>query len=82
MFTAVALILLPTVTEAFGDWTLTNAVGQVRADAVEKMGLNPNSPRELSQVYGAYFWAFVALLVGLAAMLTGERNRRKANDKD
>lgn len=62
-------VLLPTVAELFGDGTLVS-LGDVRPDAEEVMGLNPNSARELAQVYGAYMIAFLALLVGLTAMLT------------
>jgi alpha-1,2-mannosyltransferase len=57
LLTAVVAVLLPTVTEMFGN--------------------DPNSPRELVQVYGAYLWGMLALLGGLVAMLasaaTGSR---------
>jgi hypothetical protein len=66
-------VLLPTVAELVGDGTLVS-VGDVRPDAEEIMGLNPNSARELAQVYGAYIVAFLALLVGLVAMLIHRKN--------
>ena len=72
---AAIAILLPTAAEVFGDWTVTNAVGDLRPDAREKLGLNPNSPRELAQVNGAYLWAMLALLVGLCVMLTSRTDR-------
>jgi hypothetical protein len=68
LFTAAAAVLLPTVLEAFGNLTLAD-VGTVEPGARDQLGLNPNSPRELAQVYGAYLWGFIAILVGLATML-------------
>ncbi|HEX3148771.1 MAG TPA: glycosyltransferase family 87 protein, partial [Gemmataceae bacterium] len=62
LFTAMAATLLPTVAEVFKDWTLAN-VGTVAPDAREHLGLNPNSPRELAQVYGAYLWGLFTMLI-------------------
>jgi alpha-1,2-mannosyltransferase len=77
LFTAAAFVLLPTALEAFGSHTLAD-VGTVEPGARGRLGLNPNSPRELAQVYGAYLWAFLALLVGLGVMLAGDRPRPQA----
>jgi alpha-1,2-mannosyltransferase len=83
LFTAAAAVLLPTALEVFGNRTLTDAVGVLEPNAREALGLNPNSPRELAQVYGAYLWGFVALLVGLGVMLAsrdgGDQSRRASS---
>lgn len=71
---AATAVLVPTLLEAFGGRTLFD-VGTVEPGAVERLGLNPNSPRELAQVYGAYLWAFAALLVGLGTMLASRDTR-------
>ena len=68
LFAAAVAILLPTSLEVFGERTLAD-VGTVEPNAREVLRLNPDSPRELAQVYGAYLWGFVALLVGLGVML-------------
>ena len=68
LFTAAAAVLLPTTLEVFGDRTLAD-LGTVDPGAREHLKLNPNSPRELAQVYGAYLWGFVALIIGLGVML-------------
>jgi alpha-1,2-mannosyltransferase len=73
---AAIAILLPTAAEVFGDWTLTSAVGELAPDAQDTLKLNPNSPRELAQVYGAYLWAMLALLVGLSSMLLSRSDRQ------
>jgi hypothetical protein len=77
LFTAAALVLLPTAMEAFGGLTLAD-LGTVEPGARARLGLNPNSPRELAQVCGAYLWGFLALLVGLSAMLAGARAQAAA----
>jgi hypothetical protein len=77
LFTAAAFVLLPTVAELFGDVTLAN-VGTVDPAAREYSRLNPNSPRELTQVYGSYLWGFLAILVGLGVMLASERRPQAA----
>ena len=82
LFTAAASVLLPTTLEVFGDVTLVDA-GTLDPGAREHLRLNPNSPRELAQVYGAYLWGFVALLVGLGVMLAsreaGDQSRRASS---
>lgn len=75
---AAALVLLPTTLEAFGDRTLTDSLGTLAPKAEEILRLNPNSPRELSQVYGAYLWGFAALLTGLVTMLAGRDDSQRA----
>jgi hypothetical protein len=72
LFAGAAMILLPTAAEAFGDMTLTN-VGTVAPNARELLKLNPNSPRELAQVYGSYLWGLLILLVGLCVMLASKK---------
>ena len=72
---AAALIAMPTAAEVFGDRTLAAAAHEIAPDARERLGLNPNSPRELAQVYGAYLWAMLALVVGLATMLLSRVDR-------
>jgi hypothetical protein len=72
LFAAAAAILLPTVAEAFGDLTLAD-VGTISPEARERLKLNPNSPRELAQVYGAYLWGLLILLVGLCVMLASKK---------
>ncbi len=74
-FGAIAAMLLPTVAEVFGDRTLAN-VGTIAADAHEHLKLNPNSPRELAQVYGAYLWALLSLLIGICVMLASRSDQR------
>jgi alpha-1,2-mannosyltransferase len=41
----------------------------VESDATAQLGLVPDSPGKLAQVYGAFAWAFLCLLIGLAAVL-------------
>lgn len=77
-FIAMAAVLLPTMLEAFGSRTLAE-LGTVEPGAVERLGLNPNSPRELAQVYGAYLWGFVALMVGLGTMLASHDGRAEGS---
>ena len=36
-----------------------------RSDETARLGLAPDSPGKIAQVYGAYVWAFLALMVGL-----------------
>jgi alpha-1,2-mannosyltransferase len=72
---AAILIAIPTVAEVFGDRTLAAAANEIAPDARERLGLNPNSTRELTQVYGAYLWAMLALLAGLVAMLMSRVDR-------
>jgi alpha-1,2-mannosyltransferase len=74
LFAGAAMILLPTAAEAFGDMTLTD-VGTVSPEARELLKLNPNSPRELAQVYGAYLWGLLILLVGLCGMLASRTDK-------
>ena len=71
---ATLAILLPTAAEVFGGRTLAN-FGEVVPGARENFGVTPNSPRELAQVYGAYLWAMLALLVGLIALLRSRTDR-------
>jgi hypothetical protein len=75
LLVAAIAIAIPTIAEAFGDWTLVAAANEIAPDAREWLGLNPNSPRELTQVYGAYLWAMLALVVGLSAMLLSRVDR-------
>jgi alpha-1,2-mannosyltransferase len=72
LFTAAAAVFLPTVLEAFGNLTLAD-VGTIDPGARDQLGLNPNSPRELAQIYGAYLWGFAALLIGLGVMLASRK---------
>ena len=72
---AALLIAVPTAAEVFGDRTLAAAANEIAPDARERLGLNPNSPRELAQVYGAYLWAMLAVLTGLTAMLISRVDR-------
>jgi alpha-1,2-mannosyltransferase len=74
LFTAIAAILLPTAAEVFGDLTLLH-VGTLAPDAQERLKLNPNSPRELAQVYGAYLWGLLVMLVGIGVMLSASRDK-------
>ena len=76
LFTAAAAVLLPTSLEAFGDWTLAD-LGTVDPRAREVLRLNPNSPRELAQVCGAYLWGFAALLIGLVTMLASKDGQNR-----
>src|SRR5262249_9449044 len=73
LFTAACLILLPAAAELAGKGSLTDAVGELRPDARQQLGVSPNSARELAQVYGAYTVAFVVLLVGIATSLVGRK---------
>lgn len=77
LFTAAAMVLLPTSLEAFGDRTLAD-LGTVDPRAREILRLNPNSPRELAQVGGAYLWGFAALLVGLVTMLVSRDGQSRS----
>jgi len=77
LFTAAAAVLLPTSLEAFGDMTLAD-LGTVDPQARDILRLNPNSPRELAQVYGAYLWGFAALLVGLGTMLASRDGQSRS----
>jgi len=72
---AAILIAIPTAAEVFGDRTFAAAANEIAPDARERLGLNPNSPRELTQVYGAYLWAMLALLAGLVVMLMSRIDR-------
>jgi len=81
LFTGAAFVLLPTVAELFGDVTLAS-VGTIDPAAGEYSRLNPNSPRELTQVYGSYLWGFLALLAGLGVMLASERPQAAARTGD
>jgi hypothetical protein len=47
----------------------TAFVGATESGATARLGLVPDSPGKLAQVYGAYLWAFLALLIGLGLML-------------
>jgi alpha-1,2-mannosyltransferase len=77
LFTAAAAVLLPTSLEAFGDVTLAD-LGTVDPQARDILRLNPNSPRELAQVYGSYLWGFAALLVGLGTMLASRDGQSRS----
>ncbi len=46
----------------------------VKSDATAELGIVPDSPGKYAQVYGAYLWAFFALMAGLTLMLF--RNRK------
>jgi len=48
----------------------------VESDATAELGIVPDSPGKYAQVYGAYLWAFLALLAGLSIMLRSNRTRR------
>jgi alpha-1,2-mannosyltransferase len=74
LFTAAAAVLLPTMAEIFKNRTLIE-IGTIEPGAVENLKSNPNSPRELAQVYGAYLWGFGALLIGLVTMLASREGR-------
>ena len=41
----------------------------VQSDATADLGLVPDSPGKIAQVYGAYVGAFIALLAGLMVIL-------------
>jgi len=58
-----------------GERTLAAAANEIAPDARDRLGLNPNSTRELTQVYGAYLWAMLALLAGLVVMLMSRIDR-------
>jgi hypothetical protein len=52
-----------------------------RSDETARLGLAPDSPGKIAQVYGAYVWAFLALMVGLGVMLKGRPAVVPAGDK-
>jgi uncharacterized membrane protein len=85
-----ALLMLSTSSGVFGDDMpkvsrdyagitavsgTTAYVGAVESEMTARLGLIPDSPGKMAQVYGAYVGAFFALLVGLSAML----GRKKAS---
>jgi len=83
-----ALLMLTTSSGVFGDDApkvaqdfkgLTVAVGPtaytgaVESDMMARLDLVPDSPGRMAQAYGAYVGAFLALIAGLAVLLTRPR---------
>jgi hypothetical protein len=79
-----ALLMLSTSSGVFGDDTpkvsrdyagITAVsgtpayVGAVESDMMARLGLIPDSPGKIAQVYGAYVGSYLAILVGLSVML-------------
>jgi hypothetical protein len=79
-----ALLMFSTSSGVFGDDTpkvsrdyggitavtgTTAYVGAVESDMTARLGLIPDSPGKIAQVYGAYVGAFLALLAGLSVLL-------------
>lgn len=52
-----------------------------RSDETARLGLAPDSPGKIAQVYGAYLWAFLALIVGLGSMLKSPRTAASGPDR-
>lgn len=78
LFAAAAAVLLPSALEALGDGPLTEAFGTIEPGGRSHLPRHPNSARELAQVYGAYLWGFVALLVGLGVMLASRDDQSRS----
>ena len=82
---AAALLMLSTITGVLGDDNKrvadshagvtvlvgpTAYVGAIESGATARLGLVPDSPGKMAQVYGAYTWAFLVLIVGLCALMS------------
>ncbi|WP_020476324.1 glycosyltransferase family 87 protein [Zavarzinella formosa] len=48
-------------------------VGAGESDMTAQLGLVPDSPGKIAQVYGVYVWAFLALLLGLGLLMRHSR---------
>jgi alpha-1,2-mannosyltransferase len=68
----------PKVAEKYEGLTVavgpTAFVGAAESDMTARLDLVPDSPGRVAQAYGAYVWAFLALLVGLFVMLACSRS--------
>jgi alpha-1,2-mannosyltransferase len=54
----------------------TAFVGGVESDLTTHLKMYPGTSGRIAQVYGAYGWAFLALIAGLSALLIGQRPTR------